>query len=202
MPAAVATPPQHVLADSTNTRRNFVPALNSGKKRRHDGSPVTTLAPTRRLNGSAPGSSQPKSQFEAEVLEKLTQNIGGLKNKNAEKDQQWERPPLDDFDERTQNLCFQQIEAEEGTLHGGKTTVKLFGTTEVSPNLLLHQSEIANPRLNRTVTLSYCTSPTSITISTSQLPAPSTKPIAKASRPTSRRTWLNTNLPSTLFSSS
>ena len=132
MPVAVATPQRDVLADSTNTRRN-VPSLNSGKKRRHDGSPVTTLkAPNRSFNGTAPGSSQPKSQFEEQVLEKLTQNIGGLKQKNAERDQQWDRPALDYFDERSQSLCFQSIEAEEGTLHGGKTTVKLFGTTEVS----------------------------------------------------------------------
>lgn len=133
MPAAVATPRRDVLADTTNTRRNIVAPLNSGKKRRHDGSPVQTLkAPARRVNGAGPGSSQPKSQFEEEVLEKLTQNIGGLKQKNAEKDQQWARPDLDDFDERSQSLCFQQIEAEEGTLHGGKTTVKLFGCTEVA----------------------------------------------------------------------
>lgn len=137
MPAAVATPQRDVLADSTNTRGNVVPTLNSGKKRRYDGSPVTTLkAPSRRVNG-APGSSQPKSQFEEQILEKLTQDVGGLKKKNAEKDQQWARPPLDDFDEKTQSLCFQQIEAEEGTLHGGKTTVKLFGTTEVGSNAVV-----------------------------------------------------------------
>ena len=38
----------------------------------------------------------------------------------------------EDFNEMTQNLVFQQIEAEEGVLNGGKTTVKLFGVTEVS----------------------------------------------------------------------
>lgn len=137
MAAAVATPRREVLGDTTNTRRNLVQPLNSGKKRHHDGSPVQTLkAPSRKFNAAnALGSSQPKSQFESEVLEKLTQDIGGLKQKNTERDQQWARPPLDDFDEKTQSLCFQQIEAEEGTLHGGKTTVKLFGTTEVSPNL-------------------------------------------------------------------
>ena len=93
----------------------------------------------RKLNGApnkmskGPGSSQPvKSQFEEEVLEKLTQDMNGLKKKNAEKDQHWARPSLDGvFDEKTDNLCFQQIDVEEGTLHGGKTTVKLFGVTEV-----------------------------------------------------------------------
>lgn len=131
MSAAVASTPSRILADTTNTRRNLIPPISSGKKRRHDGTPVTLQTPSRRSNGNGPGSSQPKSQFEEEVLEKLTQNIGGLKQKNAEKDQQWARPPLDDFDAGTQSLCFQQIEAEEGTLHGGKTTIKLFGTTEV-----------------------------------------------------------------------
>ena len=82
------------------------------------------------MNGKL-GSSQPKSQFEEEVLEKLTQDVSGLKQKNSEKDQQWNRPPLDDFDESKDNVCFQQIDIEEGTLHGGKTTLKLFGVTEV-----------------------------------------------------------------------
>jgi hypothetical protein len=54
-----------------------------------------------------------------------------LKRKNAEKDQQWKRPPLEDFDESRDVLTFQQIEAEEGVLNGGKTTIKLFGVTEV-----------------------------------------------------------------------
>lgn len=84
------------------------------------------------------GSSQPKSQFEEEVLDKLTQDISGLKQQNSEKDQQWDRPSLDDFDELRDSLCFQQIEAEEGTLHGGKTTVKLFGVTEADAPSLGH----------------------------------------------------------------
>jgi DNA polymerase delta subunit 1 len=57
--------------------------------------------------------------------------MSGLKNKNAENDQQWDRPALSDFNPEMDNLIFQQIEAEEGTLHGGKATVKLFGVTEV-----------------------------------------------------------------------
>jgi DNA polymerase delta subunit 1 len=61
----------------------------------------------------------------------LTQDISGLKEQNSEKDQQWDRPGLEDFDENRDSLCFQQIEAEEGTLHGGRTTIKLFGVTEV-----------------------------------------------------------------------
>jgi DNA polymerase delta subunit 1 len=79
------------------------------------------------------GSSQP-SHFESEVLEKMTQGIEGLKHNNSEKDQHWSRPPLADFNPETDDLVFQQIEAEEGTLHGGgKATVKLFGVTEASP---------------------------------------------------------------------
>jgi DNA polymerase delta subunit 1 len=130
MPAAVLPAQASVLKDTPNGRRNI---LNSSTKRRYDGTPVVNnLAPPKKYyNGRNVGSSQPKSHFEEEVLEKLTQNINGLKQKNAEKDQQWARPDLSDFDSNTQSLCFQQIEAEEGTLHGGKTTVKLFGCTEV-----------------------------------------------------------------------
>lgn len=75
-------------------------------------------------------SSQPKSQFETEVLEKMTQDISGLKKSNAEKDQQWERPPLRDFNPKEDVLRFQCIDIEEGTLHGGKVTLKMFGVSE------------------------------------------------------------------------
>ena len=58
--------------------------------------------------------------------------MAGLKKNNSERDQKWRRPDLGAFNAHTDNLCFQQIEAEEGTLHGGKATVKLFGVTEAS----------------------------------------------------------------------
>ena len=134
MPAAVLPPQKRVLADSTKTHSNSktLPSPNAAKRRKLDigSSPAAKL---RASNGvkSAYGSSQPKSQFEEEVLEKLTQDINGLKRNNSEKDQQWDRPGLDDFDEVRDSLCFQQIEAEEGTLPGGRTTIKLFGVTEV-----------------------------------------------------------------------
>lgn len=135
MPAAVFKPPKRVLGDSTNTQRNVnsaLPSPKSAKRRKLDnGSSPSKLKLSQNGPSSKFGSSQPKSQFEEEVLEKLTQDVGGLKKKNAEKDQQWERPGLDDFDENTDSLCFQQIEIEEGTLPGGKTTLKLFGVTEV-----------------------------------------------------------------------
>lgn len=136
MPAVLLQQPSasHVLADSTHSRRNMLSNSNTAKKRRHDGSPVTenlSAPPKKYVNGKHFGSSQPKSQFEEQVLEKLTQDINGLKHNNAEKDQQWERPSLADFDEKSRNLCFQQIEAEEGTWGGGKTTIRLFGATEV-----------------------------------------------------------------------
>ena len=142
MPAAVLKPQKRVLADSTkiNGNANHLPSPSSAKKRKLDiaSSPATKLrAPQQGVKGQQ-GSSQPKSQFEEEVLEKLTQDINGLKQKNSEKDQQWDRPGLDDFDEQRDGLCFQQIEAEEGTLNGGRTTVKLFGVTEVSLCLLLY----------------------------------------------------------------
>ena len=114
-------------------------------------------AKKRRLNGNLPngnhlpssqngprskfGSSQPKSQFETEVLEKMTQDINDLKRNNAEKDQQWERPGLGDFNPRMDNLCFQQIEIEEGTLSGGKAALKMFGVSKAGNSILLHVTD-------------------------------------------------------------
>ncbi|KAI9671503.1 MAG: DNA-directed DNA polymerase delta [Caeruleum heppii] len=143
MPAATMTAPKRVLTESTNTRRNVVSSPNSVKKRKLDtlSSPVNRIRSSQTGPRGKLGSSQPKSQFEEEVLEKLTQDMTGLKQKNSEKDQQWARPSLDDFDESRDNLCFQQIEAEEGSLHGGKTTVKLFGVTETGHSVLLHVTD-------------------------------------------------------------
>jgi DNA polymerase delta subunit 1 len=138
MPTATTiTSSKRILGDATNVRRNVPgPSPNSAKKRKFDALSARlnrprALAPPDGLHGKF-GSSQPKSQFEEEVLDKLTQGMSELKEKNSEKDQQWARPSLDDFDENRDSLCFQQIEAEEGILNGGKTTVKLFGVTEVN----------------------------------------------------------------------
>jgi DNA polymerase delta subunit 1 len=123
---------KRILTDATMTSGNLLPN-NTPKKRKLD-----VDEPSTRLNvpprSSAPksfGSSQmqQKSRFE-EDLEKLTQDINGLKDSNAEKDQQWDRPPLGDFDPAKDNLCFQQIDVEEGESNG-RTAVKLFGVTEV-----------------------------------------------------------------------
>lgn len=135
MPAATMTSHKRVLGDATNIRRE-VPdtSPNVAKKRKLNvlSSPANPSRTTHgRINGK-PGSSQPKSQFEEEVLEKLSQDITELKEKSSERDQQWARPVLDGFDEKRDTLCFQQIEAEGGTLHGNKPTVRLFGVTEVS----------------------------------------------------------------------
>ncbi|KAL2011284.1 hypothetical protein VTN00DRAFT_4002 [Thermoascus crustaceus] len=141
MPEAVANPQKRILADATRNSRNvMITSPNAAKKRKLDiDQPVSVKPPFRNANTKAFGSSQPqKSQFEEEVLEKLTQDISGLKESNSEKDQQWERPPLVDFDEKRDNVCFQQIDAEEGTLMGGRTTVKLFGVTEKGHSVLLH----------------------------------------------------------------
>jgi len=129
----VSTSQKRVLTDSTNTH-NAVKSPPSAKKRRLNGNVPNGLhsSQTGRNGVSGKlGSSQPKSQFETEVLEKMTQDIAGLRKNNAEKDQQWERPGLGDFDEKRHSLCFQQIEIEEGTLHGGRVTLKMFGVSEV-----------------------------------------------------------------------
>ena len=130
MPSA-RLPTKRGIADSS-TRANLQPDPRSSKKAKLD-VPLAKFGrtPVKDANG-APGSSQPKSQFEEEVLEKLTQDITGLKEHNTERDQQWERPALDDFDAARHSLCFQQTAVEEGTLHGGRMVVRLFGVTEVS----------------------------------------------------------------------
>ncbi|KAL9077613.1 MAG: hypothetical protein Q9157_003283 [Trypethelium eluteriae] len=134
---------KHVLTDSTNKRTNIQTSPRASKKLKTEAiSPVSTLkAPPRVISGRRIGSSQPKSQFEEEVLEKLTQDINGLKENNSETDQRWARPKLDSFDEKTNTLCFQQIDVEAGSLDGGKTTVKLFGVTEEGHSVLLHVTD-------------------------------------------------------------
>lgn len=132
MPEATM-PQKRVLGDTTNNARNTLPSPNTMKKRKLDNQPSSQLKPPLLSSQRRDvGSSQPqKSQFEEEVLEKLTQDIGDLKENNAEKDQQWERPPLREWDPNKENICFQQIDAEEGRLPGDKMAVRLFGVTEV-----------------------------------------------------------------------
>ncbi|KAF2475110.1 uncharacterized protein BDR25DRAFT_331719 [Lindgomyces ingoldianus] len=139
MPGAVhKTPMKRVLAESTNTRANVQPSPRSAKKLKLDQSLYKNgRTPIKSVNGSF-NSSQPKSRFEEEVLEKMTQDIENLKQNSTERDQQWTRPDLHDFDDMRDNLRFQQIEAEEGYLHGGRTTIKLFGVTETGHSVLLH----------------------------------------------------------------
>lgn len=134
MPEAIM-PQKRVLGDATNgngARKGFdTPATL--KKRKIENEPSSQLkAPPLSTQRKGFGSSQPqKSQFEEEVLEKLTQDIGDLKENNAEKDQQWERPPLGPFVPTKENICFQQIDAEEGRMAGDKIAVRLFGVSEV-----------------------------------------------------------------------
>lgn len=132
---------KRVLIDTTNTH-NALKSPPSAKKRKLNGNGPNVAFPSSQTgpNGfrSKLGSSQAKSQFETEVLEKMTQDISGLKESNSEKDQQWDRPSLDDFDPKRDALCFQQIEIEEGSLHGGSTALKLFGVSEVRGPRLIH----------------------------------------------------------------
>ncbi|KIW21021.1 hypothetical protein PV08_01600 [Exophiala spinifera] len=145
MPGRVVdTPKRRVLTDATNTH-NTLKSPPSAKKRKLNGNgpSVSFHSSQHGPNGirSKFGSSQPKSHFETEVLEKMTQDITGLKENNAEKDQQWDRPSLDDFDPHRDSLRFQQIEVEEGTLHGGRVTLKLFGVSETGHSILLHVTD-------------------------------------------------------------
>ncbi|KAK7742178.1 DNA-directed DNA polymerase delta [Diatrype stigma] len=141
--ASAVLPQKRILGNAT-TRRNVPSDPSTAKRRKLE--PLTS-SPASRLNSSQHGpgsklaSTQPKSAFESEVLEKLSQDISDLKETNSEKDQAWERPPVVDFDPQRDSLTFQQIEAEEGILHGGKATVKLFGVTENGHSVMLHVTD-------------------------------------------------------------
>lgn len=140
MPGAI--PQKRVLADSTNTRQNVT--STPPKKRKVDALPSSPAI--QRLSASQRdrtklSSSQPKSTFESDVLEKLSQDISELKQNNAEKDQSWARPPVPALDPEMEPLIFQSIEAEEGYLSGGRSTVKLFGVTEQGNSVMLHVAD-------------------------------------------------------------
>lgn len=143
MPATVL-PQKRVFGEASNTRRNIAMSPSASAKKRRLEQPSSTSA--RRFpnsqNGGRLNSSQVKSTFESEVLEKLSQDISDLKQNNTEKDQSWDRPPIPDtFKPHANSLVFQQIEAEEGTIHGGRTTVKLFGVTECGNSVMLHVTD-------------------------------------------------------------
>ncbi|GAP84155.1 putative DNA polymerase delta catalytic subunit [Rosellinia necatrix] len=141
--ATAILPQKRALGEAPN-RRNVPSTPSSTKRRRLEpltSSPASRLNSSQHAPGSKLGSSQPKSAFESEVLEKLSQDISELKQTNTEKDQAWERPPVVDFDPERNSLIFQQIEAEEGYLYGGRPTVKLFGVTEDGHSVLLHVTE-------------------------------------------------------------
>ncbi|KAF5127185.1 DNA polymerase delta catalytic subunit [Metarhizium anisopliae] len=137
--------PQKRVLSEAGTRPNIAHSTSgSAKKRKTDvflPSPASRFTVPRRNPKEKLGSSQRRSAFETEVLEKLSQDISELKHSNAEKDQAWERPPVKDFEPARDNLCFQSIDAEEGTLHGGRATVKLFGVTQEGYSVMLHVTD-------------------------------------------------------------
>jgi DNA polymerase delta subunit 1 len=141
MPAATL-PQKRVFGEASSARRNIVATPVSSKKRRLEppsSSPAPRFGSSQNDGKAKLASSQQKSAFESEVLERMSQDISDLKQSNAEKDQVWDRPPVPkDYDPHKDSLCFQSIEAEEGTIAGGQTTVKLFGVTAHGNSVLLH----------------------------------------------------------------
>lgn len=141
--AATVLPQKRVFGEASSARRNIPATPVSAKKRRVEqfsSSPAVRLPSSQNAGKLASG--QPKSAFESEVLEKLSQDISDLKQNNSERDQSWGRPPVPkDFHPQRDSLCFQQIEAEEGTIAGGRATVKLFGVTENGNSVMLHVKE-------------------------------------------------------------
>ncbi|CAI4211303.1 unnamed protein product [Parascedosporium putredinis] len=140
---ASSLPQKRVLADTTNSKQNIPSTPTSAKKRRVEPPSSSQLRPPGSQGDprSKLSSSQVKSVFESDVLEKLSQDVSELKSHNAEKDQVWERPPLDGFVPSRDSLCFQSIDAEEGYLSGGRPTVKLFGVTEKGNSVMLHVTD-------------------------------------------------------------
>lgn len=137
MPEAIMSPHKRVLGDAVNNTPGIMKSSSVLKKRKLDNEPSVSFTQSSQTARRKIGSTQPqKSQFEEEVLEKLTQDIGDLKENNSEKDQQWERPPVEDFDETKENICFQQIDAEEAILMA-KPAIRLFGVTEVNMSDIL-----------------------------------------------------------------
>lgn len=142
--AAAVLPQKRVLGESRTGQNVPSTPASATKKRRTEAfssSPAVRFRGSQNAHRAIPGSSQPKSAFESEVLEKLSQDISDLKRSNSEKDQQWDRPPVTDFAPGRDSLCFQSIEAEEGTLHGGRTTVKLFGVNDQGNSVMLHVTD-------------------------------------------------------------
>jgi DNA polymerase delta subunit 1 len=134
---------KRVLGES-GTRQNIPSSPTSAKKRKTDifsSSPANPLPSSQNGPRGKLGSTQPKSAFESDVLEKLSQDISDLKQTNAEKDQAWDRPPLVDFVPERDSLCFQSIEAEKGTLDDGRATVKLYGVTQEGYSAMLHVTD-------------------------------------------------------------
>lgn len=125
-------PQKRIYGEAKKSSKEDTSSLTSKKRKLESSAPIGSSfyssqnGPSRKI-----GSSQP-SHFETEVLEKMTQDIVELKKSNSEKDQQWARPSLKGFNPDIDNLCFQQIECEEGTIHSDKATVQLFGITQVS----------------------------------------------------------------------
>ena len=141
MPSATL-PQKRVFGEASSARRNIVAPPVSSKKRRLDepsSSPAARFKNSQSDGRGKLASSQQKSTFESEVLERMSQDISDLKQNNSEKDQVWDRPPVpSDYDPEKDSLCFQSIEAEEGTIAGGQATVKLFGVTANGNSVLLH----------------------------------------------------------------
>jgi len=138
---APTLPQKRMFGEASSTRRNIPATPSSAKKRRLDvpSSPAVRFNSSQNDGKGRLASSQPKSAFESEYLERMSQDITDLKQANSEKDQAWDRPPVPaGFDPAKDNLIFQSIEAEEGTLHGGQAAVKLFGVTEHGNSVLLH----------------------------------------------------------------
>ncbi|CAG8952705.1 hypothetical protein HYFRA_00008949 [Hymenoscyphus fraxineus] len=132
-------PRKRFLSEASSNARPNTPSPGKKRKLQSIAEPANRFKSSQNGPKGKLGSSQP-SHFESEVLEKMTQDMAGLRKNNSEKDQQWARPSLAGFNPQTDNLVFQQIEVEDGQIHG-KQVVKLFGVTETGHSVMLHVTD-------------------------------------------------------------
>ncbi|KAI5299106.1 DNA-directed DNA polymerase delta [Ascosphaera pollenicola] len=140
---AISNPQKRPLGGNAQKPESASSASSGAAKRQKltsNGSVINRPAPVIATQSRQAALAQQKSQF-VEELEKMTQDIEGLRTTSAEKDQQWRRPSLEDFDPETDALVLQQIECEQGNAPGGRTVVKVFGVTEAGHSVMLHVTD-------------------------------------------------------------
>ncbi|KAF8573753.1 hypothetical protein K439DRAFT_1399532 [Ramaria rubella] len=76
----------------------------------------------------------------ADVLEKLRgENVGSNDSEGGA--DAWARPPLHEFDPKTEKIIFQQIDIEDDQGESNNTTLRIFGVTQTGYSVLAHVTD-------------------------------------------------------------